>query len=224
MICMKKIIIFDLDETLYDESYFVKLGFQNVSQFLKENFSINKKNSFNFMNWCLNKYGRNGVFNKTLIKYNIFTVKTLKKCISIYRYDYKSIKLRKDAIFFLKNSYIKNLYLVTDGNKKVQQKKIDLLDISKYFKKIFITHNYGLKYSKPSLYCFKKICNLEKCNYKNLVYIADDPNKDFINLNKMGALTIRLLKGRFANLKVKKNYDGFFKINSLVNLNKYINR
>ena len=56
---MKKIIIFDLDETLYDESYFVKLGFKNVSKFLKENFLINKKNSFNYMNWCLNKYGRN---------------------------------------------------------------------------------------------------------------------------------------------------------------------
>ena len=98
------------------------------------------------------------------------------------------------------------------------------MGISKYFKKIFITHNYGLKHSKPSLFCFKKICKIEKCTYKELVYIADDPSKDFINLNKVGVLTIRLLKGRFANLSVKKNYDGFYQINSLVNLKKYINR
>ena len=39
------------------------------------------------------------------------------------RYEYKNIKLRKDAKFFLDNSNINNLYLVTDGNKNVQQKK-----------------------------------------------------------------------------------------------------
>ena len=43
------IIIFDLDDTLYDEINYVKCGFEEVSKFLNKNFSINKNDSFDFM-------------------------------------------------------------------------------------------------------------------------------------------------------------------------------
>ena len=66
----------------------------------------------------------------------------------------------------------------------VQYNKIQALNISSYCNKIFIIHRFGIKNAKPSLYCFKKIKKIENCKWADLVYIGDDPNKYFINLNK----------------------------------------
>jgi putative hydrolase of the HAD superfamily len=109
------------------------------------------------------------------------------------------------------------MYLVTDGDKVAQKKKVNKLSLNKYFKKIFITHDYGTHNMKPSLYCFRKIKMLENVAWNELVYIADNPRKDFVNLNLVGAKTIRVLTGPHKNLKVPKNYDAQYKINSLKN-------
>ena len=55
----------------------------------------------------------------------------------------------------------------------------------------------------------------EKCDWHELIYIADNPIKDFINLNKKQVVTIRLLQGIYKNTKVKGALDGLYKINSL---------
>tara|TARA_Y100000992_G_C21106881_1_gene415373 strand:+ start:368 stop:571 length:204 start_codon:yes stop_codon:yes gene_type:complete len=44
-----------------------------------------------------------------------------------------------------------------------------------------------------------------------MVYIGDNPNKDFVNLNKKGSLTIRILRGTYKNKKVSKLYDAKYK-------------
>jgi putative hydrolase of the HAD superfamily len=115
-------------------------------------------------------------------------------------------------------------YLVTDGNKKVQESKIKSLNIHRYFKKIFITHHYGIKNAKPSIYCFQKILELEKNNWKELIYVGDNPKKDFINLKKVGAITIRVKQGMYKNYMPKKNFDAEFEINKITELPKIISK
>ena len=75
--------------------------------------------------------------------------------------------------------------------------KADSLGLDKYFKKIVLTHRYGVKHAKPSSYCFSIIKDIENCEWIDLVYIGDDPNKDFVNLNPLGVKTIRVNTGRF---------------------------
>ena len=116
------------------------------------------------------------------------------------------------------------MYLVTDGNKNVQNNKIKKLDIEQYFKKIFITHRYGLHASKPSIYCFKKIIELEKSSWKDLIYVGDDPNKDFINLRKVGAATIRIRQGRFRRTQLCQDYEADFEILELTELPKILEK
>ena len=41
------------------------------------------------------------------------------------------------------------------------------------------------------------------------------PIKDFVNLNKKGVITVRLMRGRFAKRKISKKYDAKYKINNL---------
>ena len=135
----------------------------------------------------------------------------ISECIKIYRYSNKKITPYSDALKFLK-AHKGKLFLVTDGNKMVQSHKIKLLKIHQYFKKIFITRRFGIRYEKPSLYCFKKILKTENSSWENLCYIGDNPIKDFINLNKLGSVTIRLLRGKYKKLKFNKFYDAKFKI------------
>jgi len=217
-----KIIIFDLDDTLYNEESFFLSGIQNVAIFLSYKFKLNKNLLNNYMMNYFKKNGRNKIFNQTLKYFKIYTIKNLNLCIQIYRYSNRKIYLNNDSKFILNFLKNKNLYLVTDGNKNVQKMKIKLLNLNKYFKKIFITHNYGIHNSKPSIFCFKKICQLENTTFNNLVYIGDNPSKDFINLNKKKALTIRLLNGMHKKTKAKKNYDAKIKIKSLNQILNYL--
>jgi putative hydrolase of the HAD superfamily len=110
------------------------------------------------------------------------------------------------------------LYLVTDGHKIVQQKKVTALGIEPQFQKIFITHRYGLRNAKPSTYCFDLIRKRERCQWADLVYVADNPAKDFVNLNKLRVRTVRVLTGAHKSTRAKKGHDARYTISNLSHL------
>jgi putative hydrolase of the HAD superfamily len=213
------IIVFDLDDTLYDEKKFVYSGFTEVANWISMMSNNSSIQIFDYMVNDLAVNGRGTVFNNALEKYFQKNVKNIRKCVSIYRLHKPNIKLDTDVVELLlelRNNY--KLYIVTDGNKIVQNNKIKSLDVEKYIEKAFITYRYGLKASKPSLKCFEIIKNLEKVNWIDLVYIADNPKKDFVNLNKVNAITIRVLQGDYAFVEAKEDYDAKFKIDKLTDL------
>lgn len=211
------VIVFDLDDTLYEEIDFVKSGFDKVSKFLFKNYHISKDECYQNMINELGK-GRGKIFDNTLKKYNIFTQKLLRQCISIYRLHKPKICLFDDAEKCLKQFNTFPMYIVTDGNKIVQKNKLQALKLEKIVKFSFITSNYGLKNSKPSTYCFLKICKLENTSPENIVYIGDDPSKDFVEIKKIGFKTIRVLTGKFKNKKYSNYYDADLTIKSLKEL------
>ena len=53
---------------------------------------------------------------------------------------------------------------------------------------------------------------IEKCSFSQMMYIGDNPKKYFVNCNKAGTLTIRLLRGEFKTLSVARNFDAKYKI------------
>jgi len=219
------IIVFDLDDTLYNEKYFVYSGFSEVAKWV----SLMSNNSYNEIFDSMIKEltfnGRGKIFDIVLEKYFLKTKKNIQKCISIYRLHKPAINLDSEVIDLLlelrKNH---KLYIVTDGNKIVQKNKIKSLDVEKYIEKAYITHRYSLSASKPSLKCFELIRNKEKVDWQNMVYIGDNPYKDFVNLNKVNAFTIRIIQGDFAHVEVSKGYDAKFKIKNLADLKKVIKK
>ncbi len=212
------IIIFDLDDTLYEEMTFVKEGFKAVSIFLKDYLEDKPELIYDELIKIHEREGRGKIFDHLLEKRNKLKKNIIAKCISIYRYHKPKIKLNDDALCFLKKNKGRPLYLVTDGNKNVQANKVEALNLKRWFSKIFITHRYGIKSAKPSLYCFEKIKDKEKCNWKDLVYIGDNPSKDFVSLKKVEAKTIRVLTGNYSTKLVSEEYDADLKINSLSEL------
>ena len=217
------VIIFDLDDTLYNEKTFVFSGFERVANWISSLSTIPKEEILEYMKDDFYKNGRGAIFNNVLEAFYRKNKTSIRKCISIYRLHEPNIMLEKKVIEILEElKEIFPVYILTDGNKVVQSNKIKALQIKDYVKGVFITHRYGLKASKPSLICFEKIKKLENVGWEQIVYIGDNPKKDFVNLNKVNSVTIRILKGDYARLQVDSFYDAKYSINDLVEIKQII--
>ncbi len=213
------VLIFDLDDTLYDEMTYVMSGLRAVARFGKVTFGWDAQKSLTEMQTNLLQHGRGEVFDQWLRSNGHYSISGVAACVKIYRHHQPEIKLSPQAARLLKRYQDRYpLYMVTDGHKVVQQKKIEALGISHQFKRIFITHRYGVRHAKPSLYCFDIIRKLEQCEWSQMVYVGDNPAKDFVNLNRMEALTVRVLTGSHASVVASPEYDGRLTVPDLANL------
>lgn len=209
-----KVKIFDLDDTLYSEFSFVESGFHTVSTHLSLELKLSAKKIFNDLMVLLEANKRGNTFDLLLTNYEVFSKEKVKELVQVYRRHEPVIKLDKKIKNFLEKMRNERLYLVTDGHKLVQQKKIESLGISNYFSKIFITNLYGVSKQKPSLYCFNKILKIEDVSYDKLVYVGDNPAKDFVNLNKVGAYTVQSLMYVRDLPELPLNYYAQYRIHS----------
>ena len=213
------IIVFDLDDTLYEEMTFVKSGYMAVAQWLERHYNIPLQKSFEFMMYHTLSVGRNLVFNNLLNSYNLLNQRNLKLCISTYRLHNPVISLYPESVDVLMSLNNVPLYVVTDGNKEVQKNKLKALGLFEKVKFCFITHRYGLKNSKPSPHCFLKICAKESVMPKQVIYIADNPHKDFVGIKPLGFRTVRILRGPYKNVKLDEKFEAEYNINSLSEIN-----
>jgi putative hydrolase of the HAD superfamily len=58
-----KTVLFDLDDTLYDESAFVTSGFRTVAAHLADRFGVDKQEAFSAVMSVLTTEGRGKVFD-----------------------------------------------------------------------------------------------------------------------------------------------------------------
>ncbi|QMU28982.1 HAD family hydrolase [Adhaeribacter radiodurans] len=209
------VLVFDLDDTLYEEITFVKSGFKAVANYLAPLINCPEEELFTKLLNRLEAGGRGSIFNDVLTKYGKNSQKLVTKCLSIYRLHAPEIQLYPDAIRCLERFRHYPLYVVTDGNKLVQQNKVKALHVSDKVKKVFITHRFGIKNAKPSVYCFELIGKLEKTEPANIVYIGDNPSKDFVGLKPLGFKTIRIMRGNYRHLQPGEAYEADRNILSL---------
>lgn len=203
----------DMDDTIYKESNFFFNGIYQVAIYLTNFIQKNKYQIYNDLVISFKKKGRYNLITNYLILNNIFSYKLNKKLISIYRKSIpEQLNLYSDAFTFLKNKNYKK-FLITDGNKIVQKNKVKKLNLHNYFDRIMITNTYGLKYNKPNLMVFSLVKKEFKVSWKNICYIGDNPYKDFVNLNKVGALTIRINRGVYKNKFLNNEYDAKITLN-----------
>ncbi|MGV3611844.1 MAG: HAD family hydrolase [Fluviicola sp.] len=210
------IIVTDLDDTLYPEIEFVHSGFRAVCAYLKQTFQIDPNTGYEIMLGELEANGRGKVFDAVLEKYQINTLSNRKKCLSVYRSHQPELKLYPEAERFLKRFSNYRKYVVTDGNIRVQRNKIQVLKLREHFVRTIPTYQYGIQYSKPSVFCFEKILQWEgEKSPGQLVYIGDNPKKDFVSLNKIGAKTIRVLTGEFQSMEAAPGFDAQCTVSTL---------
>jgi putative hydrolase of the HAD superfamily len=209
--------IFDLDETLYDESTYVKSGLRHVAQHIADQSDLNVDDLFNCMESEFRSRGRANVFQRLTSTFPNLN-HTLDDLISIYRKHVPTIELYADALEILTKLHDEKLYLVTDGNRHVQWNKIRALELEEIFKGIFVTDEHGLGAAKPGIVCFSRIKSECESDWSNMVYIGDDPHKDFLHIRKLGMRTIRVNRGRFKDVVLDSRHEAEITVDNLIDI------
>jgi putative hydrolase of the HAD superfamily len=190
-------VVFDLDDTLYDEVDYCRSGFSASACFLAEmieDISPEKIFSTFWEQFCTGNQTRtfNGSLEMLGIDYNDELIEEL---VRVYREHKPVITLPRDSLRVLKKLKRKyTLALLTDGFLPAQKLKVQALKIEKFFTSIVYTEELGREFWKPSPAGFEKIVDNLKIQAENAAYIADNEQKDFIAPNNMGFLTIQLIR------------------------------
>ena len=190
-------VVFDLDDTLYDEIDYCKSGFRAVGGFLAETKSfLSAERLFNAFWKQFTAGNHTTTFNSALDDLGIaYDRGFIQNLVKVYREHKPNITLpddSKDVLCLLKEKY--TLALLTDGFLPAQQLKVQALGIEKFFKSIIYTEQLGRQFWKPSTAGFEKLLETLNAKAENTVYIADNEKKDFIAPNKLGFLTIQLIR------------------------------
>lgn len=218
-------LVLDLDETLYNEYDYVYSGYSAVSRFFSIQLNKNYDEIFYFMlNWhevC----GREGILEST---FEFFAQEKsdrfiTQKALYVYRNHRPRINVYPEVKGILAKYEKSGLTLITDGNPEVQNNKINALGIEKYFHKIYTTWSYGKDKSKPSIYCFELASKSLGLQIKDLVYVGDDPRKDFVNMNKAGGTTIRVRMGKYKDINLPGKLEATYAIDSISMLPNLLN-
>ncbi len=175
------VIVFDLDDTLYNEVDYLISAFHFISEKLDKG---NKIEVFNKM-YSLYK-SKEDVFHYLSQKYQIDKTSLLND----YRTHIPNIKPFDNVIDIFKE--IKEnkgkIAIITDGRKITQLNKIKSLGISNWIDKIIISEEIGTE--KPNPLNYKAIETF--FNKDHYTYIADNIKKDFVTPNARGWMTIGL--------------------------------
>lgn len=224
---MNKVIIFDLDDTLFLEKDFVISGFASVADYVRK-----EKKVEGFYQHCLdlfNKGVRGNIFNLAAKELAIvYDDQFIMELIEIYRFHKPIIKLLTDAKWALDYFYHKYpLALITDGYAQMQKNKIAALNIGHFFDLLVYSDEKGIEFRKPNEWPYLQVQNYYRSNIDSckFVYVADNVTKDFITPKKMGWLTIQIqrLDGEYCSkIAQSEEYKAEHIITSLFNLEKIL--
>ncbi len=210
---MSHITIFDLDDTLYPERSYVLSGFNAVAKWGEQRFGQPAEQSQAEMAALLERDGRGRIFDDWLRGRA-----SAREAVNVYRRHDPDISLAPAAVRVLDALGGQPLYLVTDGHKMVQARKVAALGIADRFERCYLTNRYGRANAKPSLHCFDLIRRRTGAEWRDLVYIGDNPAKDFVSLNAVGAKTIRVMTGEHVAAVPPPGYDARHRIDTLDHL------
>lgn len=182
-----KVVVFDLEDTLYKEIDFLKSGYIAVADYLTREIGISCL--YDEM-WQTYQAGEKDVFQKIIDRHHISIEKT--RLINAYRYHIPQIQLDDETkrVLGQLQSYC-HLALITDGRTETKKNVIMALGIHEYidWEDIYISEDVGCLKIEPCS-CMRIMEKHPNCHY---VYIGDNPAKDFFAPNKLGWDTICLL-------------------------------
>ena len=214
-----KALLFDLDDTLYDEKQFVKSGFFKIAEFVEDKFKIEKEVYYKILIDIFNGGSRGNIFNLALEKVNVaYEENIIRAMVKIYRGHNPKIRLAEDVRSLLtKLRGIYSLGIITDGYYEVQKKKVQALRLEEMFDSIIYTDEYGRENWKPNVFGYKLALERFQILPGEAVYIGDNPYKDFIGAKKMGIITIRIINQNreYSNIKLNREYEVDYEIREL---------
>jgi putative hydrolase of the HAD superfamily len=187
-------VVFDVDDTLYLEHDYVRSGFRAVeaavaARFGREGFACEAQRLFD-------EGARGDIFDRALSALNIApAADTVGQLVEVYRRHRPSIALLPDAEAALRAVYrYATVAIITDGPAPSQRAKIDALQLGRWADFIVVTAEYGAGFGKPHTRAFLDVERWSGASGAELVYLADNPAKDFVAPNALGWQSVRICR------------------------------
>lgn len=193
---MIKAVVFDLDDTLISEKEYIKSGYRHIAEVVSQRFNFNKDQVYIDL-FQLFKKSPHNVFNRLYEKYNIeYSKDMIIDLVNEYRGHFPNIKFYDDVLPCLnelKRLGVK-IGIITDGYAIAQRQKLIAVEADKYFDEIIVTDELGREYWKPHTKAFEIIKERFEVSFDEIVYVGDNPEKDFYISNIYPIKTIRILR------------------------------
>lgn len=173
-------VIFDLDDTLYSEKEYVRSGYKAVSEYLGGGFEEKLWDYFKAGKPAINELLKE--LGKEQNKAEVLTVyRSHKPLIHLYPGVREMIeKLRASGI---------RVGIVTDGRPEGQRNKLEALGLK--VDDVIITDELGgTQFRKPCDIAFRILATRWRMLYEEIVYIGDNPTKDFKAPEQLGMKSI----------------------------------
>lgn len=180
-------ITFDLDDTLYLERDFALSGFAAVGRIMADRHGVG-----GFADLCAGLFDgphRAGIFDEALRQAGLQDVQPVAELVAIYRGHAPQIALCPDAARYLQKG---GFGLITDGPEATQRAKIAALRLAPFCDQIIPTGQWPQSYGKPHPRAYQMIADASPGRV--CVYVADNAAKDFVTPNRMGWLTVQILR------------------------------
>lgn len=219
---MIKAVIFDLDDTLISERQYIESGYCHIAKLLSKKLDKDEKEIYEQLIKLFNKSSKN-VFNRLLDNLGVsYSQNTIIELVEEYRNHLPDIKFFDDVIPCLQQLKDKNfkLGLITDGYASAQRKKLEAVKAYNYFDEIIITDELGREYWKPHPKAFEIIKEKFTVEFNEMVYVGDNPVKDFYISAIYPITTIKINRKSsvYRNTSYYKGITEKEKINSLSEL------
>ena len=187
-----RVVVFDLDDTLYKEHDYLLSAYREIADRIESCYGL--EGIFDRMcQWwqdgenvfqCLIAYCQ-----PSNIQCSMFNVQCL---LDLYRSHVPAIRLDEDTKHLLDCLHPHAvLGLITDGRSLTQRHKIDALGLSVYMDEQDILISGETGFEKPSDEPFRHF--MERYPSRTYYYIGDNPAKDFVAPNRLGWTTVCLL-------------------------------
>ena len=216
---MKKAVIFDLDDTLISEDEYIRSGYSAVAGFLRDMYGWDIRMTERQL-YDLYRRNPKNVFNRLLDSHDIrYKDSEIMELVGVYREHTPSVHFYPDVlptIQALKDQGIK-LGVLTDGYAVTQRKKLTVLNGKRFFNKIIITDELGREYWKPDPRPFIMMKEAFLANWDEIVYVGDNPEKDFFISKEFPIMTVRIIRENsvYAERPYREGYRETARVQSL---------
>lgn len=188
-------VIFDMDDTLYLEQEYVLSGFRAVAEFLAAHGGGSAEALYAHMTKQFKHGNRRAVFDDVLATWPQLQLQTsVDELVQTYREHDPDIHPLPGIVDMLEDMRGKGtrIGLISDGFLIAQQTKFRALSIEHLFDLVVFTDSWGREYWKPHPRAFEATAAALSITGSKLVYVGDNPFKDFTAPLKLGWQTVRL--------------------------------
>ncbi len=190
---MRRVVVFDMDDTLFPERQYVLSGFRAVDA------ALAGRGAPGFYGRAQAHFeggSRGNIFDLVLAELGVAVEPGLVEwMVRVYREHRPELSLFEDAKWALDFFRARGpLGLVSDGPLISQRNKFEALKVGGCFAAVVFSDELGRDHWKPSPSPFLRIMERIPGGADEYVYVADNPTKDFLAPRQLGWATIQVAR------------------------------